>query len=189
MHLTLYVVILIFAIILITILNLFTGHTNISHFTIILWGILNPILIIALDGIVASVIHNAFPQKWFNPYKKCFTPPKKELSLYRKSKITRWKDFIPDTGKITAKFSKQKIDSTDPKYLYKFLQETCSAEWVHYGMCLAGFLTLIYAPKELFFSMFLPQSLVNFFLNIPPILIQRNNRPKLLKMYEHKLKE
>lgn len=188
MHLTLYCILLVFFIALITVLNLFVFATGASNFSIILWGLLNPVLIIAIDGIFASIVHNVFPLRWMNPYRKCFYSSRKELSFYRKTKINTWKNFIPDTGKITAHFSKEHIDSTDPKYLYRFLQETCQAEWVHYAMCFAGFLTMIYAPEELLLTMFLPQCIVNFVLNVPPVLIQRNNRPKLINMYEHMTK-
>ena len=55
-------------------------------------------------------------------------------------------------------------------------------------MALCSFILPFISPRALVPSMIMPQVIVNFILNIPPILIQRNNRPKLLAMYEHSRK-
>ena len=153
----------------------------------ILWGILGPVILFALDALFAIIMHS-LPRKWMNPYRKCFTVSRKEVSLYRKTKIVVWKDYIPDTGKLTTGLSKSKIEGTQSDYLYAFLEETCYAEWVHYGMALCSFILPFISPRTLIPVMIMPQVIVNFLLNIPPILIQRNNRPKLLAMYEHSKK-
>lgn len=184
MHLKLYIWTIAISAITIISINFFFVQPNITLFFLMFWGFLGPIIIIGIDAIFATIVH-LFPRKWMNPYKKCFYSSRKELSFYRKIHIVSWKDYIPDTGKLTTGLSKSKIEGTKKDYLYAFLEETCYAEWVHYAMSLCGFLMLIFTPKAIWYSMIIPQILVNFVLNIPPILIQRNNRPKLITMYEH----
>ena len=187
MHLTLYLWTIAVCACAILGINVFFIHPEISQFQMILWGILGPVILFALDALFAIIMHS-LPRKWMNPYRKCFTVSRKEVSLYRKTKIVVWKDYIPDTGKLTTGLSKSKIEGTQSDYLYAFLEETCYAEWVHYGMALCSFILPFISPRTLIPVMIMPQVIVNFLLNIPPILIQRNNRPKLLAMYEHSKK-
>lgn len=141
------------------------------------------ICVIILDGIIAFIIHK-LPNKIFNPFKKIFRVPIKERTFYEKIKIRKWKDKVPEMGKYLCNFDKRKITENQEKYIFKFLEETCYAEWVHYGMAFIGFLLLFILPSKFTLSIVLPVVLVNFFLNLPPIFIQRYNRPKLFIFYQ-----
>lgn len=188
MRLKMYLWILCVSVGIVYVINLFTVGQRYSIFLISLISIVNPLVVIAVDGLIAKIIHD-LPRKWFSPHYKIFQPFKCEKSFYRKMKINAWKDFIPDTGKQTTGLSKSEIAGTEADYLFRFLEETCYAEYVHYGMAIMGFPLIFLAPKELQLSLMLPHAFINFFLNIPPIFIQRNNRPKLLHMYERQLKK
>ena len=56
-------------------------------------------------------------------------------------------------------------------------------------MALIGAVFFIYNPLYLLLMIMLPLMIINFVLNIPPVLIQRLNRPKLLRIYELELKK
>jgi len=148
-----------------------------------LFTYLNSIAIFGIDALVATIIHK-LPAKWFSPYKKLFRSYKWEKKFYKAIRIIDWKDKIPDTGKLTTGLSKSKIDSTKPEYLFHFLVETCYAECLHFWMSLVGIIIILVNPANLALPMMLPLAIVNFGLNIPPIFIQRNNRPKMLYVYE-----
>jgi|WetSurMetagenome_2_1015567.scaffolds.fasta_scaffold80574_1 hypothetical protein len=151
-----------------------------------LYAYLNSIGIFGMDAVVATVIHK-MPAVWFSPYHIQFHSFKWERKFFNSIHIVTWKDYIPDTGKLTTGLSKSEIASTKPEYLYHFLVETCYAETLHYGMAITGVITILINPHKLIIPMMLPLALINFCLNIPPALIQRSNRPKLLFLYTTQL--
>ena len=183
MHLTLYLWTLGLSVLAVNLVNIFCIPSDYAVWQLLLFGILNPIAIFGIDALVATVIHK-MPAKYFSPYKKAYKSHKWEKKFYKAIKIVKWKDYIPDTGKMTTGLSKSEIASTQTDYLYHFLVETCYAETIHIWMALVGIINILIMPKDLFLPMMLPFFIINFILNIPPILIQRNNRPKLLHIYE-----
>lgn len=155
-----------------------------------LWAWINPITIFGLDALIATILHHSFiPASYFSVTKKRFQVSQKELHIYRCLKINKWKDYIPDTGKQTTGLSKSKIESTNADYLSLFLTETCYAEVIHIWMALMGIIPCFLAPQGILWQIAVPHAVINFVLNIPPIMIQRNNRPKLLHMYERQQKK
>ena len=53
----------------------------------------------------------------------------------------------------------------------------------------AGFILLLFAPGALKWTIALPVILVNFFLQSPPVLVQRYNRHRLQKLYALQLRK
>lgn len=144
------------------------------------------VVIVILDFIVAGLIR-LFPKKWVNPYIKLYKVHKWERKFYEKLGIKKWKDLVPETGQM-ADFKKNEItDKNDNDYIYKFCEETIYAEVMHFLSAPIGFLILLIFP-DITFSIFLPIAIVNAILQLPPALIQRYNRPKLMKLYEYNLK-
>ena len=76
-------------------INVFFIHPEASQFQLILWGILGPVILFALDAVFAIIMHS-LPRKWMNPYRKCFTVSRKEVSLYRKTYYRSFK--VKDRG-------------------------------------------------------------------------------------------
>lgn len=171
---------------------LLVGIGIITEFSIlyaILSTIIDFVIMIGIELLVAGIIH-ALPEKWFSPYNKISRVYTWERPLYEKSGIRKWKNFIPDTGQL-CNFKKDELKSTDDDYLYKFLVETCYADVIHFWMAIMGFAILfmnINKPLALL-TIDLPMAVISLLLNIPPIIIQRYNRPKLLKVYERNLKK
>lgn len=158
----------------------------------IFWVCFNVVALIAIDAVFAWIIH-ALPRKWFSPYKKIYHVHRKERKIYDALRIKVWKDSIPEMGGKLCDFPKDKIDNNDPEYLMMFLQETGYAEIIHYFMAfssIVNFFIFYFAgfPMDQLLIIVLPLAIINFVLQIPPILIQRYNRPRLLIMYERELK-
>ncbi|MEG2014496.1 MAG: hypothetical protein RR086_02080, partial [Clostridia bacterium] len=165
------------------IITLNTIFAQLSFWYCLIVSLLNFICVFAMDGLFAFVIHK-IPMKHFSPYKKIFLTSAREHTFYEKIKIRKWKDYIMELDSW-GNFKKDKIGSTDPQYMLRFLQENCCGEIIHYFCLISGVANLIFLNYH-FLNFSLPIIIVNLILNIPPIFIQRYNRPKLLHIYELK---
>ena len=155
----------------------------------ILASVVSTIAAIAIDAVVATVVR-LFPAKNFDPSKKMFRSQKWEKNFYLKLGIKAWKDKIPETGKLLVKFSKTEVaKKDDPAYLYKFLIEMGYAEIMHWLSIPLGFLVIFIFPLEYALLFGVPVGIINMLLQIPPCLVQRYNRPKVLKLYERSLRQ
>lgn len=140
----------------------------------------------ALDALIAFIIHK-IPPKYFQADLKIFKVYKWERRFYEKIGIKKWKDRVPDTGEL-CNFKKDKLKSTELDYLHLFLVESCYAEAIHIAMALIGILDIFIWPIKYCLNFTIPMAITNFLMNLPPILIQRYNRPKLMKLYNFKVR-
>lgn len=170
------------------ILSILGVITSFSPLYAVLSPIINLGLILLIELAIAGIIH-AMPEKYFSPHSKRFKIFKWERDFYEWTKIRKWKNYIPDSGQL-CDFKKDELKGTDTDYLYKFLVEACYADAIHLWMGLGGFIILLInlTNTMAMLTIALPISVISLFLNIPPIFIQRYNRPKLLKVYERNLK-
>lgn len=153
--------------------------------------------VIALDCIGALIVRRLLPMKWFLPNKKIFQVSKKEHKFYIKLRIKAWKDKVPELGLFTS-FSKSELkNSTDKKYLERFIIESNYGVICHLVNAFFGFL-IMFIPywtggnnfKFLFpISIWLPIFIVNFILSILPLFILRYTSYTLIKLYNKQLKK
>lgn len=150
------------------------------------------LLAVAICGLMAGIITlitRILPKKVFSPYRKRFRVNDKENKLYNKLKIKKWKDRIPELGKLSG-FSKSEIsEPNNPNYIFKFLTENCIAEALHFYSIVAGLLVFIFLPREYVFTIGLPIFFLNLILHLMPILVQRYLRPKFFKLYNRLLRQ
>jgi glycosyl-4,4'-diaponeurosporenoate acyltransferase len=93
--------------------------------------------------------------------------------------VNKWKDKLPDGSKILKEgFSKNKVDAMSLDYFKKFLIEVNRAELSHWLQML---------PAPMFFLFNLP--IIGYLMivyavlfNLPFIIVQRYNRPKLIRI-------
>lgn len=181
-----YILFLVFSVLLTFAINGVYGSVT-NEFTIwyaLLGAVGNTVIIFCLDVVISFIIHK-LPPKWFNPNLKIFKVFKKEKRILEKIGVRKWKDLVPDMGCL-CDFKKGKVESDDLNYLYKFLEESCYAEAIHIGMILCGFISIIIWPIDEVWNFTFPLAMVNLCLNLPPVLIQRYNRPRLLNLYNFK---
>lgn len=157
----------------------------------VFYGILMPWITLALlileNAVVVLLIRYALPKKWVDPTRRRFAVAEKELKFYAKLQIRRWSSWIPELGQL-ANFRKDKIRGDTPAYFHKFLEETAYAELMHEWTFVFGALpALAYGVEGLYCT--LPMCLVNLLMQIPPVMIQRYNRPKLWRVYEKKCRQ
>jgi len=143
------------------------------------------LLLFLLDTVVAIVIQFV-PKKWINPYFWGYKIFKFERKLYEFFGIRKWKDKIPEMGGVFKKFSKAKIESHTPQYVYHFISETIYGEMSHTYSIVVGALIFLVMPHYIL-NFALPLFLINAMLNLLPAMVQRYTRPKLIKMYQRML--
>ena len=126
--------------------------------------------------------------KWYDQRSKGFTPWKWEKNgeiwqtVFR---IRSWKKFLPD-GTIIVKtaYDKTNLHEVDPVNLHKFIIETKRAELTHWALIPPAFLFFLWNPPWAGWCMILYALIAN----MPFIIAQRYNRPRLERLYQLMLK-
>lgn len=146
---------------------------------------------ILLDVLAWFIIHLSvsylgvwLPDRWFAQDKGIYRLRgwEREGAVYRDLlRIRTWKKWLPDGGGFFPQgFGKRKLQSKDRCYLDRFILETRRAELTHWLQILpvgffflwnewwVGILMVVYALS----------------VNLPCIIAQRYNRPRLQKYYQ-----
>lgn len=136
----------------------------------------------AITGIASFLIGRILPKKWFRA--DCFPyysfAFEKEGRIYDKLNIRRWQNKVPDMSKIFPKLMPAKsLSSNYQECIPRMLQETCVAEFIHLILCVTGLYCIKLWPG-VGGIVFAVVYIVVF--NLPFILIQRYNRPRLMKL-------
>ena len=96
--------------------------------------------------------------------------------------VKKWKDKLPELSDfITRIFSKKQVLSHNVDYLYRFVLETCRAELTHWSIIASSFLFIFWDSAGMSVLMICTASV----LNLPYIIIQRYNRPRILNILSH----
>ena len=117
---------------------------------------------------------NRFPYSLYN----C----EKDGSIYRKIRIHHWQNKVPDMSNIfPGMMPPKRLVDTGTAALRRMIQETCMAELVHGVLCVTGLYCIVLWPGIGGIVI----SVLNILLfNLPFILIQRYNRPRLVRLYD-----
>ena len=103
-----------------------------------------------------------------------------EGRIYEKLYIRKWKNRVPDMSKICKHMVPKSFDiASDSQCLKKLLYETCVAEFIHFLLIVLGFYCTVIWPGVGGIVV----SLIWMIGNIPFIIIQRYNRPKISKTF------
>lgn len=92
--------------------------------------------------------------------------------------VRRWKGALPSGGAWLGGFRMQRVASSEPEYLRRWLVETCRAELAHWLQVLVAPLFFLWNPP-LAGGVILIYALA---VNLPCIIVQRHNRPRLRRM-------
>jgi len=109
----------------------------------------------------------------------------KNGELYIKIGIHKWQNKLPDMSKVCSELMpvKKLPKQLTAANVEQMLQETCVAELTHFILCILG-MGCTYLWKGLGGWLL---SVLYFLGNLPYILIQRYNRPRLLRLLERQL--
>lgn len=134
-----------------------------------------------VQGLVGFISAH-IPKRLINPQRKIYQTRKweKEGSVYQRwFHIKDWKPLIFDAGRIFQKdFHKDHVDVNDPQHLERWIMETCRAEWCHWVTFIFIFPLFSFNPPGLMYIWILYDAL----LNLVPIIVQRYNRPRLMRL-------
>lgn len=143
---------------------------------------------IVIDGIFATLIRWALPEKWFGLDKKGYSAKKRESIFYEKIGIKKWKDKVLELGGFTN-FHKDKLaDPTDNEYVKRFIIESNYGVSIHIACIIFGFLVVFLFPLKYWLCFGVPVAVVNGVLNALTLFILRYNLPKLHTLYKLNLR-
>lgn len=133
--------------------------------------------------LLAHPIGESIPKKIFHADRFPFRSYKweKEGRIYNILKISVWKDKIPDMSKVMHDMTPKKIERISSQEASILLTETCVAETVHWTEIILASIYLILFPSSANTILWAVWTLL---ANLPFILVQRYNRPRLQKMHD-----
>lgn len=131
-------------------------------------------------GLLCFFIGEMMPRKNFdyNAFPYASHAWEKNGDIYLKLSINRWKDKVPDMSRYIPHTFRKKIGvMRSPDHVEGLIRETCVAELVHWVLIVLSPVFLVLLPKGWNWICML---LYDLFGNLPFILIQRYNRPRLI---------
>lgn len=146
-------------------------------------GFLRCVLYLLVLALLAHPLGQALPRRWFDgerfPY-RCYKW-EKQGKLYTRIGVDRWKTLVPDMSRILPDMVKKRVEPTavTAAQAAVLVQETCVAEAVHTASSLLGLVCLGLWPGWGGVLVWLVWFLLG---NLPFILIQRYNRPRLIRL-------
>lgn len=139
---------------------------------------------LALTGIVGFFSGRIMPKRWIKPEKGLFRnfAFEKNGAVYEKLGIRKWHKRLPDMSRILPFMMPAKNLSGDYEdRLPEMIRETCVAEIVHIAVSIMGLPCLWMWPG---IGGVTVTAIYILFLNLPFILIQRYNRPRLIRLQQ-----
>lgn len=143
-------------------------------------GLLYCLIYIAAVGILFFALGRFASRLSFDPERFPFLACGFEAKLWEKLKVKSWQSKAPDMSKILPKLMPAKaISSVSQTDLPLMINETCVAELTHILLCFCGIaLPFIWRGVGGVLVM-----LIYILLgNLPFIIIQRYNRPRLIRL-------
>lgn len=140
------------------------------------------VMYLTVCGILGNVIGEALPRACFNSERFPLSARRWECggAAYERLHIRRWKDKLPDMSRILRRmFPKRLPSQTALPAVERLIQETRVAESVHGALIVAGLGCFPIWPGFGGLVVFLLWALAG---QLPFIMIQRYNRPRLQKL-------
>lgn len=148
---------------------------------------LNGLLYIVILGLLCFPLGRLLAMHRFRYNTFPFSPFKFERGgvFYEKLKIRSWQGRVPDVSRwFPFLVPKKALNSLpDTGKLELMINETCVAELTHFILCILGIALPFIMPGIIGICVFLIYVLIG---NIPFILIQRFNRPRLVTVLERR---
>jgi len=145
------------------------------------------VLYLMAIGVVSFFAGRVIPKSWLKFQKGIFKcrAYEKNGKLYECLNIKKWQNKVPDMSRILPFMMPPKNLAGDYQgRLPVMIRETCTAELIHVFLCIAGLPVLKILPGVGGIVVYLLYVVV---FNLPYILIQRYNRPRLIRLYEKQI--
>ncbi|MBQ7922197.1 MAG: glycosyl-4,4'-diaponeurosporenoate acyltransferase [Clostridia bacterium] len=147
-------------------------------------------LYLVLISVIAFPLGRMLPKQWVNydRFPFCTAEWEEDGKIYNRLGIRKWQHKLLDMSRIMTKYMKRKelpenYSEDDIRYL---LDETCIAETVHAALCILGMHCMRLwsgIGGVIFYILYVT------FGQLPYIMIQRYNRPRLARLYRRMNRE
>lgn len=140
------------------------------------------VIYVAALGIAAHFVGTKLPRKWFYAEKFPYAVYSFEESgkLYRFLRVRKWKKRLPDMSRISKRMIPKRISKgVTSNDIDALVAETCVAEFVHAALSVLSLAILAFWRNKygvIFVLIYI------FVGNVPFIIIQRYNRPQLVRV-------
>lgn len=151
---------------------------------------LHCIVYIAAIGILGFILGRLVPKRWFDytrfPYRAAAF--ERDGQIYEVLGIRRWQNRVPDMSRIFPHLMppKRMTAHLDAQTLLVMIRETCVAELTHWLLLFAGLAIPAIWPGAWGIAVC---AVYCIFGNLIFILIQRYNRPRLVRLYARRNKK
>lgn len=143
------------------------------------WGC---VLYAAVLGVLSFMLGRIVPKTWFKSDKFPYRVKDGEKKVFDFLKVKKWQAKVPDMSRIFSRIMPEKRITADTlRDVPRMLQETCVAEFTHAALSICGLGMLFIWPGVGGVVAALVYILVG---NLPFVIIQRYNRPRLQKLYD-----
>lgn len=144
------------------------------------------LLFVAVMGVISHVVGVVIPRRGFHHDRVPFRtwPCERDGHLYDTLRVARWKEFLPDMSRILPDlYTKSVPVFPTAAHLERLLQESCVAELTHYLLifCSPMLCQLVPGSRGVLFAVLYALG------NVPYVMIQRYNRPKMARLYRRLL--
>lgn len=144
--------------------------------------------LITINVIIPWLVRFLVPKRLFDENIWIFKERSFESSFYRRIKVSKWKGKLPDAERLIH-FQRSCLPrNIDEAYINRFITECCIAELGHLAVGISGFFSLlfpIFFPENLQLSVgviFFVMSVIDLLAQSLFIIIQRYNRPRLIRI-------
>lgn len=139
-----------------------------------------------VSSIIVTFISTKLPERYYNYRAWLYKERKWERNgeFYQQVlKVKRWKGHMPEIADfIKSAFPKNSIKEFTNEYIEKYLLESCRAEFAHWCIIASSIMFLFCEGTAAFIFILL----IAIILNAPFIIIQRYNRPRIIRIMKHK---
>lgn len=111
---------------------------------------------------------------------KYFTEKKFEKRLYKTLRVKKWKKFMPSYNPDSYSIK------NDVRSLEIIADTTCRNEVIHLAICLLSFVPIIFIAFFGSAAVFIITSVLSCMFDMIFVIMQRYNRPRLVKIIERK---
>lgn len=147
-------------------------------------GLVACILYAAVLGAAAFVLGRIVPKHIFNAEKFPFRTFEREKKLYSALRVKKWQNKLPDMSRVFKRIMPAKrMTAQTLSDILRMVEETCVAELTHAVLSVLGLGMLWLWPGV---GGAIAAAVYILLGNVPYIIIQRYNRPRLMRLAARK---
>lgn len=139
------------------------------------------VIYIAVLGILSFIIGRLLPKGWFHADKFPYKTAAGEQKIYQALRVKSWQSKVPDMSRLFRHIMPaKKMTAETVADIPRMLEETCVAELTHTLLSILGLAILWLWPG---WGGIIVTIIYILLGNVPFIIIQRYNRPRLQRLY------